>query len=95
LIPTSTPLRRAGRFAAITACRHVLQKASGGDQFALEQAEPEFEEVEGDVIARTHEIAHWRESGEIAFERDFAVRLTIDDEKIRRIVVMPGGALPS
>jgi hypothetical protein len=39
----------------------------------------------------------WRESGEIAYERDFAVRLTLDDERIVRIVrivVMPGGAPP-
>jgi SnoaL-like protein len=67
----------------IAACRQVLQKASGDEQFALEQAEPEFEESEGDVIARTHEIARWRESGDVAYERDFAVRLSL--------VVMPGG----
>jgi hypothetical protein len=91
-VETVTP---RGSLRGITACRHVLQKASGGDQFTVEQAEPEFEEIEGDVIARTHEIAHWRESGEIAFERDFAVRLTFYGEKIGRIVVMPGGALPS
>jgi hypothetical protein len=61
----------------------------------MEQAEPEFEDIEGDVIARTHEIARWRETGEVAFERVFALRLTLDDERIVRIVVMPGGALPS
>jgi hypothetical protein len=69
----------------------VLRKASGDEQFALEQAEPEFEEIEGQVIARTHEIARWRETGEGAYERDFAVRLTLDDERIVKIVVMPGG----
>jgi ketosteroid isomerase-like protein len=79
----------------IAACRQVLQKASGDEQFSMEQAEPEFEEIEGDVIARTHEIARWRETGEVAYERDFALRLTLDDERIIRIVVMPGGALPS
>jgi ketosteroid isomerase-like protein len=79
----------------IPACRQVLNKASGDEQFAMEQAEPEFEEIEGDVIARTHEIARWRETGEVAYERDFALRLTLDVEKIVRIVVMPGGALPS
>jgi hypothetical protein len=73
----------------------VLQKASGDEQFAMEQAEPEFEDIEGDVIARTHEIARWRETGEVAYERDFALRLTLDDERIVRIVVMPGGAPPS
>ena len=79
----------------IAACRQVLQKASGDEQFAVEQAEPEFEEIEGDVIARTHEIARWRETGEVAYERDFALRLTLDDERLVRIVVMPGGAPPS
>jgi hypothetical protein len=79
----------------IAACRQVLQKASGDEQFAMEQAEPEFEEIEDDVIARTHEIARWRETGEVAYERDFALRLTLDDERIIRIVVMPGDALPS
>ena len=78
----------------IAACRQVLQKASGDEQFALEQAQPEFEDLEGDVIARTHEIARWRETGEVAYERDFALRLTLDQEKIVRIVVMPGGTLP-
>jgi hypothetical protein len=70
----------------------VLQKASGDEQFEMEQAEPEFEEVDGDVIARTHEIAHWRETGEVAYERDFAVRLTLEDDRVVRIVVMPGDA---
>jgi hypothetical protein len=42
------------------------------------------------VIARTHEVARWRESGEVEYEREFAVRLTLDDEKIVRVVVMPG-----
>ena len=78
-------------FRGVAACRQVLQKASGDEQFAMEQAEPEFEEIEGDIIARTHEIAHWRETGELAYERDFALRLTLDDERIVRIVVMPGG----
>ena len=61
----------------------------------MEQSEPAFEDIEGDVIARTHEIARWRETGEVAYERDVAVRLTLDDERIVKIVVMPGGALPS
>ena len=77
----------------IAACRQVLQKAGGDEQFAMEQAEPVFEDIEGDVIARTHEIARWRETGEVAYERDFAVRLTLDDERIVRVVVMPGGEL--
>jgi hypothetical protein len=82
-----------GTLHGIAACRRVLQKASGDEQFAIEQAEPEFEDVEGDVIAQTHEIARWRETGEVAYERDFAVRLKLDAEKIVRIVVMPGARL--
>jgi ketosteroid isomerase-like protein len=91
-VETVTP---RGTLRGIAACRQVLQKASGDEQFAMEQTEPEFEEIDGDVIARTHETARWRETGEVAYEREFAVRLTLDDERIVRIVVMPGSALPS
>jgi hypothetical protein len=91
-VETVTP---RGTFRGIAACRQVLQKASGDEQFAMEQTEPELEAVEGDVIARTREIARWRQTGEVAYERDFALRLTLDDERIVRIAVMPGGALPS
>ena len=91
-VGTVTP---RGTVRGIAACRQVLQKASGDEQFAMEQAEPEFEDVEGDVIARTREIARWRETGEVAYERDFALRLTLDDARIVRIVVMPGGVPPS
>jgi hypothetical protein len=35
----------------------------------VEQTERDFEEVEGEIVARTHEIARWRETGEIAYER--------------------------
>jgi ketosteroid isomerase-like protein len=87
-VETVTP---RGSLRGVAACRQVLQKASGDEQFAMEQAEPEFEEIEGDVIARTHEVARWRETGEMAYERDFAVRLTLDDDRVVRIVVMPGG----
>ena len=87
-VETVTP---RGSLRGIPACRQVLQKAGGDEQFALEQAEPEFEDAEGEIIARTHETARWRETGEVAYERDFAVRLTLDDERIVRIVVMPGG----
>ena len=61
----------------------------------MAQPGPEFEDSEGDLIARTHEIARWRETGEVAYERDFALRLTLDDERIFRIMVMPGGTWPS
>jgi ketosteroid isomerase-like protein len=92
-VETVTP---RGTFRGIAAARQVLQKARGDEQFALDRAEPDFEEVEGDdVIARTRETARWRETGEVAYERDFALRLTLDEERIVRIVVMPGGALPS
>ena len=88
-VETVTP---RGSLSGIAACRQVLQKAGGDEQFAMEQAEPQLEEIDGDVIARTREIARWRETGEVAYERDFAVRLTLDDDRIVRVVVMPGGA---
>ena len=84
-----------GSLRGIAACRQVLEKAGGDEQFAIEQAEPEFEHVDDDVIARTREIARWRETGDIAYERDFVLRLTVDDDRIIRIVLMPGGAVPS
>jgi hypothetical protein len=83
-----------GSLRGVAACRQVLQKAGGDEQFAMEQAEPEFERIGDDVIARTREIARWRETGELAYEREFAMRLTLADERIVRIVVMPGGAPP-
>jgi hypothetical protein len=88
-VETMTP---RGSLRGIAACRQVLQKASGDEQLAMEQAEPEFEDLEGDIIARTRETARWRETGEVAYEREFALRLTLDDERIVKIVVMPGGA---
>jgi hypothetical protein len=91
-VETVTP---RGTLRGVAACRQVLQKASGDEQFDMEQAEPEFEDLDGDVIARMHEIARWRETGEVAYERDLALRLTLDEERIVRIVVMPGGAPPS
>ena len=91
-VETVTP---RGTLRGIAACRQVLQKARGDEQFAMEQAEPEFEHIGDDVIARTHEIARWRETGEVAYGREFTLRLTLHDDRIVRIVVMPGGALPS
>ena len=82
-------------FRGIAACRQVLQKAGGDEQFAMEQSEPELEDLGGDVLARTREIARWRETGDVAYEREVAVRLTLDGDRIVRIVVMPGGAPPS
>jgi ketosteroid isomerase-like protein len=83
-----------GSLRGAAACRQVLQKAGGDEQFAVEQAELEFEHSGDEVIARTREIARWRETGELAYERDFALRLTVDDNRIVRIVVMPGGTPP-
>ena len=80
--------QRAGKFFRRRA------ETSRDEQFAIEQAEPEFEDSDGDIIARTLEIARWRETDEVAYERDFALRLTLADEKIVRIVVMPGGEPP-
>jgi hypothetical protein len=65
-VETMTP---RGSLRGIAACRQVLQKASGDEQLAMEQAEPEFEDLEGDIIARTRETARWRETGEVAYER--------------------------
>jgi len=87
-VETVTP---RGAVRGIAACRQVLEKASGSEQFAVDQAEPEFEEIDGEIVARTREIARWRETGEVAYERDFAVRLTLDEDRIVRIVVKPGG----
>jgi hypothetical protein len=91
-VETVTP---RGTLRGIAGCRQVLQKASGDEQFAMEQTGPELEEIDSDVIARTREIARWRETGEVAYERDFAVRLTRDEERIVRVEVMPGGELRS
>jgi ketosteroid isomerase-like protein len=88
-VETVTP---RGTLHGIAACRQVLQKAVGDDQFTKEQTAPELEEADGDVIARTRELARWRETGEVAYEREFAVRLTLEDERIVRVVVLPGGA---
>jgi ketosteroid isomerase-like protein len=88
-VETVTP---RGTLRGIAACQQVLRKASGDEQFEMEQAEPEFEEIDGDVIARTHEIARWRETGNVAYERDFEMRLTLKDDRVVRIVVLPGGA---
>ena len=90
-VETTTP---RGVLRGMAACRGVLEKASGSEQFALEQTEPEFEEIGGEIVARTREIARWRETGEIAYERAFALRLTFRGEKIVRVVVLPGGAPP-
>ena len=87
-VETVTP---RGSVRGVAACRNVLQKAIGDQQFTKEQSQPRFEEVEGDVVARTREVARWRESGEVAYERDFALRLTLSDERIVRIAMMPGG----
>jgi ketosteroid isomerase-like protein len=87
-VETVTP---RGALRGIAACREVLKKASGDEQFTVEQTEPALEEIDGEIVARTREVARWRETGVIAYERDFALRLTVADERIVRIVVMPGG----
>ena len=91
-VETVTP---RGTFRGVAACRQVLRKAGGDEQFTMEQSESEFEDVDGDVLARTREVARWRETGEVAYEREVAVRLTLDDDRIVKVVVMPGGAPPS
>jgi hypothetical protein len=74
-VETATP---GGTRRGIAACRRIVVKASGDEQFSVEQAEPDFEEIEGEIVAGTHEIARWRETGEIAYEREFALLLTLD-----------------
>jgi ketosteroid isomerase-like protein len=82
-------------FRGVAACRQVLRKAGGDEQFTMEHPETELTEIDDDVLARTHEVARWRETGEVAYEREVAVRLTFSDDRIVRVVVMPGGAPPA
>ena len=92
-VETVTP---RGTVRGVVAWRQVLEKATTGyENVNVERTEPEFEEIDGDVLARTHEVGRWRETEEVAYERDFAVRLTFDGDKIIRNVVLPGGASPS
>jgi hypothetical protein len=73
----------------------VSPSASAGrrnEQFALEHAAPVVDESDGDLVARVRETATWRETGEVAYERDVALRLTIDGVRVVRIVVEFGGA---
>ena len=79
-------------FHGVATCRQVLHKARGDEQFTMEQTSTELEEIDGDILSRTREIARWRETGEVAYEREVAVRLTFEGERITRVVVMPGGA---
>jgi hypothetical protein len=60
-VETVTPRRT---LHGIAGARQLLAKATGNDQFAVEQTEAEFQEVEDEIVARTYEIARWRESGE-------------------------------
>jgi hypothetical protein len=91
-VETVTP---RGMVRGVLAWRQVLEKATGYENVSVERTELEFEEIDGDFLARTHEVARWRETAEVAYERDFAVRLTFDGDKIIRNVVLPGGASPS
>jgi hypothetical protein len=91
-VETVTP---RGTVRGVLAWRQVLEKATGYENVSVERREPEFEEIDGDFLARTHEVARWRETAEVAYERDFAVQLTFDGDKIIRNVVLPGGASPS
>ena len=90
-VETVTP---RGTLHGISAARQVLAKATGDEQFAMEQTGLALEDVEGGIVARTRETARWRESGEIAYERDFALRLTLGGERIVRMVVLPQGGPP-
>ena len=50
-VESTTP---RGTLCGIEACRHVLEKASGDQQFSVEQSGFDFEEIEGEIVARTH-----------------------------------------
>lgn len=81
-----------GLFNGAIASREAIENATGGyDHIELEHSEPQFEEVGDDVIVRTRDIGRWRESGDVAFERDLDVRVTIDGDRITRVVVSPAG----
>lgn len=41
-------------------------------------------------LTEVAEIARWCETGKVAYERDFEMRLTLKDDRVVRIVVMPG-----
>jgi Domain of unknown function (DUF4440) len=92
-VETVTP---RGTTRGVAAWRHVLEKATiGHEHVDVERTEPEFEEIDSDVLARTHEVGRWRETAEVAYERDFAVRLTFEGDKIVTNVALPGGASPA
>ncbi len=94
-VETVTP---RGTNRGVAAWRQLIENATAHENLEVEQAEPEFDELDGgDVLARTHQVGRWQETGDVAFERDFAVRLTWEDDRIRRIAVMPTGqsAMPA
>ena len=81
-----------GTNRGVAAWRQLIENATAHENLEVEQADPEFDELDGgDVLARTHQVGRWQETGDVAFERDFAVRLTWEDDRIRRIAVMPTG----
>ena len=91
-VETVTP---RGTNQGVTAWRQLIENATAHENLDVDQAEPEFDELDGgEVLARTHQVGRWQETGDVAFERDFAVRLTWEDDRIRRIVVMPTGQAP-
>jgi hypothetical protein len=91
LDPNVVTVTPRGTTRGVAAWWQVIEKATGYEHVDVEPAEPEFEEIESDVLARTHEVYRWRETGEVAYERD----LTFEGDRITKNVVMPGGASPS
>ena len=51
---------------------------TGSEDLEVETTKFQLEEIEDDVLARARDIRRWRETGEIALEQDFAVRLTVE-----------------
>jgi hypothetical protein len=57
---------RTERFAAAARGGTVLEKtATGYENVDVERTEPEFEEIDGDVLARAHEVGRWRETAQV------------------------------
>jgi hypothetical protein len=58
----------------------------------VEVRDRELAPIEGDILVRPRQIFRWKESGDVAYERPFAVRLSFADDRIAGIVRMPGAS---
>jgi hypothetical protein len=85
-VETVTP---RGTLRGIGPCRQVLQKASGDEQSPRNRRSLISKTLTATSLPGRIDRSLAR-NGEVAYERDFAVRLTLNDDRIIRIVVMPG-----